>query len=690
MRQLFKNSNQLVSISDVYIPEIDQEEILVRVIYSAISTGTETSSYNSSGFISRNVVSKSRVGLVLDQIKTNGIKDTFDKIRVKYNELTPTGYSGVGEIVKVGKLVNTFVVGDIVSYMSAPHAEYVIVNPNLVCRVPEGVKLEDASLGAIACIGLHGVRLSQPSLGESCLIIGLGMVGLFVGQFAKNSGLDVYCIDPDKNRRHIANQLGLFKTYKSISEVNSETLTTSVDDYGFDILYLCASSTSKELINDAMSLCRDRARVILVGDLPINLDRDIMFSRELSFCVSRSYGPGRYSNSYEKKNYDYPIGYVRWTEQRNLGYFLKELKNQTIDVSNIISKIIDFEHAEKAFNLLTQEKGENLCVVLKYNNKIDMSSPVKVITKSSLQKNKLNIVLIGCGAFAQQNILKHFDDLSLNLYAVVNKTNSELQNIRTLYPRAIYSTNYKELMLDNEIDAFIVATRHDSHYDILLNLLKTKKPIYVEKPLAINFNEILEIQELVHNNSSLLTIGYNRRFAKSIEDLMFMISKIEGSKHINYRINAPSIPLSHWIVDPVKGGGRLIGEGVHFLDLVNFITKSEILNASCEFVSADLPVISRDNFTILLKYYNGQVSKESIEIFIGGTVFIVDNFMSLKIYSDNYKEIKYESNQKGFYEQLNNFSNAIKGLDDLRTTVVDAVNTGRIIEEILNQSNVQV
>jgi len=709
MKQVFYNSKQLIEVNEATVPSIGTKEILIAVKASLISTGTETAGYNSGGLYSRNINNFSSVKKLINIINNNGIENTYKKLIVKGSELRPTGYSGSGIVVKIGEQIRKYSVGDKVAYIGAPHAEYVAVGENSMARIPDGVSFSEASFGALACIALHGMRLGEPTLGEKAVILGLGLVGMLVAQFARQSGLEVVCLETNEYRRQFAYELGFTTVLDPSSEENiTKTISSFNGGYGADVLYLCTGSNNSYITNNALSFCRDKGRVIMIGDMGLNLMRGPLFSKELDFKISRSYGPGRYDTRYENNGIDYPIGYVRWTANRNLKYFLQALCDNKINVRKMISKEVKLENASEAYQQLKNNSSNLLSIVLTYPEKsAEPPSNRQYVLKcnpNKIKKDILNIGIIGCGSFVQQNLLPHFSKLGARVYGVANQTSKAYSLIKTLFSPVIFTTSIDELIDNEQIDGFIIATPHNLHFEQASKLVKKNKPVHVEKPLTLTLSEANILSKLVYENNGLLTIGFNRRFAPTVLSLKNILKNYNIPKHYLYRVNAPLLPFDHWTMDPEIGGGRLIGEGCHFIDLICYLAGSEILKISGGFLGSESEGIpAGDNFSITLCFANGDLgtiiysgqgnsalSKERIEVFFGGNVLILDDFINLKGYGIKTYFSSLKKTDKGFKGHLNNYFEAIRGKSDLTTTVNDGLRVATIIDAFLNNDNLKI
>jgi predicted dehydrogenase/threonine dehydrogenase-like Zn-dependent dehydrogenase len=701
MKQVFINSSQIAEIHEVDIPPCDHNEVLISVRSSLISTGTETAGYASGSMISRGIRNPSAIKTVVNSLRQDGITATHRKIKAKSKELTPRGYSGAGVIVSVGKNVRSFSVGDRVAYAGSPHAEYVAVKENMAARIPEGVSFSDAAFGAVACIAMHGVRLGEPTLGENCVVLGLGLVGLLVAQFARASGLKVLGLEPNRRRRDNAKDLGFSEVIDPGAEDNLvQTIHFYTNGIGTDIMYLCAGIKNSTITNDALACCRDKGRVIMIGDMGLSLDRAPLFQKELDFKISRSYGPGRYDKNYEEKGLDYPVGYVRWTEQRNLSLFLEMIQRGEVVVDKMISAEFPVENAPEAYRSLVEDGERSLAVLLIYPEHkpepYELSSAPR-ISLQKIKKKELLIGVIGCGSFVQANLLPHFRFLGARLYGVANRTPKDFSTLKAIYSPDVLTTSVDQLINDPNVDAFIIATQHNSHAQLAKAVLEKGKPVHVEKPLTLTLADAEMLDELVRKHNGLLTIGFNRRCAPSVVALKKMLLQSQGPRQFLYRINAPVLPSDHWLLDPEIGGGRLIGEGCHFIDLICYLANSEVVKVAGGFLGSDSPILrSRDNFAITICFANGDIgtivysgqgnanlSKERIEVFVAGRVVVIDDFKSFKGYGVSVPVLELKRPDKGFRAHLENFFSAVKGESELVTTVDDGLRVAMIIEKML-------
>jgi len=481
----------------------------------------------------------------------------------------------------------------------------------------------------------------------------------------------------------------------------SKTLFFFSSGSGMDIMYLCAGIKDSSLTNEALSCCRDRGRVIMIGDMGLDLDRVPLFQKELSFQVSRSYGPGRYDVNYEVKEMGYPIGYVRWTEQRNLSLFLEMIQRESIRIKEMISTEFPIENAPDAYRLLVEKSDKTLAVLLTYKEGQPESQTLEspsLISFKRTKKDVLSVGVIGCGSFAQNNLLPNFHALDAKLYGVANRTTKQFSKIKAICAPEVTTTSPEQLIRDPNVDAFIIATHHNTHASLVKLVLEQGKPVYVEKPLALTLSDAEALAKLVRDRKGLLSIGFNRRCAPAVVALKKMLLKSPSPRQFLYRVNAPVLTPEHWLLDPEIGGGRLIGEGCHFVDLICYLANSEVVKVTGGFLGSDSPILrSRDNFAITICFANGgmgtivysgqgnaKLSKELIEVFVAGRVFVIDDFKSLQSYGVKYDTIKTNGQDKGFKSHLKIFFDAVRGKSKLIATVDDGVRVMRIIEHILD------
>jgi predicted dehydrogenase/threonine dehydrogenase-like Zn-dependent dehydrogenase len=699
MKQVFLNAEQVAEVVEVDIPSAGPRDVLVAVAASLISTGTETAGYDAGGLLARGMRNPSALRRLAESLREEGLEATRRKIVAKRQELTPLGYSGAGTVVAVGAEVQRLSVGDRVAYAGSPHAEYVAVNEQLAAPIPDGVGFDEAAFGALGCIALHGVRLGEPTLGETAVVVGLGLVGLLAAQFARASGLRVIGVEPIASRRAAAAALGCETVLDPGAEENlGRTILSLTGGLGADVVYLCAGLKGSGVTNEALGYVRDRARVVMLGDMGLALERGPLFGKELVFRVSRSYGPGRYDPAYERRSLDYPIGYVRWTEGRNLAHLLGMLGEGSLSVAPLVSARVPVQDAAAAYRRLVDAPQETVAIVLEYPAKpaeAPRPAPLRR-TGAAMRPGELRIGVIGAGAFVEANLLPYLGGLNARVYAVANRTTASFSRLEAVYRPALLTTSTDELLADPAVDAVIIGTRHDSHAALAMAALAAGRPVHVEKPLALTLADAAAVRDEAARRDGLLTIGFNRRHAPLVTRLRELLRDAGGPRQMLYRVNGTLVPPGHWTLDPAEGGGRLVGEGCHFIDLVCFLAGSEPAEVSGGFLGPSGPSPAQDNFAVTLRFLNGDLAtvvysgqgnagleKERLELFAGGKAFVLDDFARLAAHGVRQPPAAASPPDKGFRGHLANFFAAVRGTEPLVTTAADGVRVAEVIERLV-------
>jgi len=665
-------------------PMVSDGSVLIQVHYSCISAGTEMTSVNTSkqSLIKRAMNSPEEVKTAIEFAKANGIAKTIQRVKGVLDGGKQTGYSIAGEVVAVGKGVDQFLVGDKVAAAGAGianHAEFVDVPMNLVMPMPKDMSCKQASTVTLGGIALQGVRRVDLKLGETCVVVGAGILGLLSIQMLKLSGIQVVVSDFDNKRLALAKELGADLVINPIKEDLLKTVSAFTGGYGADgVLFTAATGSSKPL-SESFKMCRKKGKVVLVGVVGMEIERGDIYAKELDFLISTSYGPGRYDTNYEEKGLDYPFAYVRWTENRNMTEYLRLVNNKSIDVDKLIDGVYPIDNITEAFDSLQKEGEKPIIVLLDYGN-----TSVKAIaeTKINLQtknvsNSTVNVGLVGAGSFAIGMHLPNMKSMGnkYNLKAVMNRTGFKGKNVADQFEAEYTSTNVDDLLNDTSIDLIMIATRHDSHAELVLKSLKAGKHTFVEKPLAINQEELDEIKAFYQSdiaNKPVLMTGFNRRFSKFSREIKKHTDKRINPLYIQYRMNAGHIPLDQWVHE---SGGRIIGEGCHLVDLMTYFTGSEIQSVSVEKISPNNDKIgATDNVSIVLKYKDGsvcnvqyfavgskEISKEYMEVHFDEKTIIMDDYKSLKGYGIKVNEISTSKSEKGQKEELEALYETLKG-----------------------------
>ncbi|NGX50639.1 MAG: 4-carboxy-2-hydroxymuconate-6-semialdehyde dehydrogenase [Chlamydiae bacterium] len=644
MKQVMIRQGQSV-VEEVPAPQAEKGRVLVQVDHSCISPGTELSAVQASGqpLWKQALKNPNKVKKALEMVMTQGFKKTKSVVDGKQLAGNPTGYSAAGRVLQVGEGITDLRVGDRVACAGAQcahHAEVISVPRNLTVAIPEALSSAHASTVTMGAIALQGVRRAKPTLGETFVVIGLGLLGQLTVQLLKVNGCHVIGIDLDAQRNALAEELGIERTFQVSDPLEIGRLT---DGHGADGVIITAASTSHSIISDAFNLCRRKGRVVLVGDVGLNLKRADFYQKEIDFFISTSYGPGRYDSSYEEKGIDYPISYVRWTENRNMSSYLDLLAKGMVKVDALIEKIYPIDQAGEAFEALKTLSPKPLGLLLAYAQ-AELSH---TITTPSIRVKKgelINVAVIGAGSFAKGVHLPHLESLDryFRIAAVVSRSGHNAATTAKQFKAPIASTSFEEVIENPDIDALIITTRHDLHKNMALAGLKAGKHLLLEKPLCIHREELEEIKSYFAEakETPLLLTGFNRRFSPSIAKIK---KDLKGPMIINYRMNAGFIPKEHW-VHQEEGGGRNIGEACHIYDLFTYLTGSRVVEINAQSISPRSEKFQiNENFVATMQFEDGSLAtltytslgsksypKELMEIYVDGKVLHLDEYKKSK------------------------------------------------------------
>lgn len=662
-------------VSDVPAPQVSPKNILVHVDYSCISVGTEMVGVRMSGLplYQRALKQPENVKRVMEMMRQQGIKRTMDRVTGKLAAGSPTGYSAAGVVIELGAEVDGFSVGDRVACAGAGianHAEVIDVPVNLAARIPDAVSTDIASTVTLGAIALQGVRRAQPALGETFVVIGLGILGQLATQMLSANGCRVIGVDLETSRIHQALENGMDVGIDP-AENSIERVLKHTDGLGADGVIVTAATASDRVISEAMQCCRKKGRVILVGDVGLHLKRADFYTKELDFLISSSYGPGRYDPFYEEGGQDYPLPYVRWTENRNMQAYLALLAKRNIRLDSFYQPPYSIDRARDAYEALKGEGEKPLMVLLQYpprsaalSRRVEMHPPV------SQKTGKIRVAIAGASSFVQGMHLPNMVILrkDYELRAVMSRTGANARALATQYQAAYCTTDYEEILKDDQVDLVMITTRHDLHGRMALQALRAGKHAFVEKPLTLQAHELAEIEQFYAENADgpLLMVGFNRRFAPAIQTILQSLEKRTTPIIANYRMNAGFIPPEHW-VHGAEGGGRNLGEACHIYDLFNALcggAKEIAVNAyAVDPVSKQWH--KNDNFVATIKYEEGSVctltytalgeksySKEKMEIFADGKVIVMDDYHTVHIHSGRDKKWSSKAAQKGQLQEL--------------------------------------
>ena len=704
MKQVFL-SRKGIETKEVPEPLVERGKILIKNLYSCVSPGTEISSLNS---IKKNIltkiIEKPRVlKNLIDVLKKRGIKNTRGIVSRKLAEFYELGYSSAGIVEKVGEGVKNFSKGDLVACSGggfASHAEKILVPENLVVKTKRKENLSLYSTVALGSIAMHAVRRSKTSIGEITLVVGLGFIGQITMQILRAAGVEVYGIDPNDDFLKKSKKDGFLNVYRSFEDL-SKRIPQDVISVGFDSAIITASNKVEDLLNKTFRLCRKKSRVILVGDIDIKINREEIYSKEIEFSISASYGPGRYDSSYEIEGNDYPLEYVRWTLNRNMKSYVNLIDSGKININSLIDNIEPIQNAKEVYSAF-EKKKRPISTLFKYNPKNEIIIKPKIpFTKKS---GVISSAIVGVGGFSKEviipNLLKMKSYSSLD-YLCVRKPISFL-NSSSFYKNINVVNDYNLMLKNKSLDVIFISTRHKDHWQLTKNALLNKKHVFCEKPLCIKASELKEIKSFFKKKKvvPILITGFNRRFSESAKILKDFIKKSTSPVFLNYTVNADKLLPNSWIYSR-EGGGRNIGEACHFYDLIFFLINNNYTNIQASSIKSENNDLHKtDNFFVTLKFNNGSVAKlnytssgsvndkkEIIEVRSSSETLIMENFQRITLISNNRKKIVYSSKfpEKGYQNQYESFFYNLK-LNKFSISIeeqIEAMNLCFKVEELL-------
>jgi predicted dehydrogenase/threonine dehydrogenase-like Zn-dependent dehydrogenase len=639
---------------DVPVPSLQQGHVLIRTQCTLISAGTERMliDFGRASMLDRAREQPEKVKLLFDKMRTDGLMSAIGAVRSKLDQPLALGYCNVGTVIEAGAGITQFRPGDRV-VSNGSHAGVVSVPKNLCARIPDNVEDESAVFTVQGAIGLQGLRLAQPTLGETVVVTGLGLIGLMTVQMLRAQGCRVMGIDYDPQRLEMARKFGAYAVDSSASD---DLVMRAVDfsrGRGVDAVIITASTESSEPVSQAAKMCRRRGRIVLVGVTGLKLSRQDFYEKEITFQVSCSYGPGRYDASYEQKGQDYPVGFVRWTEQRNFEAVLDLMASNALNVAPLITHRFPIERAEAAYSVLTS--GEpSLGIVLQYpespsNKETESRTVVLDGTRSFGVAAKPVVGCIGAGNYGGRVLIPALVKAGAELHTIVTTNGLNAVHHGRKFGFAKASTSVAELLAQKEVNTLFIATRHDSHARLASEALRSGRHVFVEKPLALNREQLAEVETAYAESAAqgaapIILVGFNRRFSPHVQRMREMLRGTQGPKSLSLLMNAGAIPPDHWTQDPKVGGGRILGEACHFIDLARFLVGARIVGASAGAMrgrsgvaaSLDTAQISlefEDGSIASIQYYaNGHRSfpKERVEVFASGRILQLENFRVLR------------------------------------------------------------
>ena len=630
--QSFKTGQTI--LEEVPAPQVAKGAVLIQTTRSLVSLGTERMlvEFGKSNLISKARQQPDKVKQVLEKIKTEGLIPTLEAVFNKLGEPLPLGYCNVGKVIAVGEGVSEFKVGDRVA-SNGQHAEFVSISKNLVAHIPDNVSDEQAAFTVIGSIGLQGIRLLNPTLGETIVVTGLGLIGLMTAQLLVANGCKVIGVDFDESKLTLAKNWGIITFNPKSGDVVKfvEEITYGI---GADAVIITASAKTDDIISQAARMSRKRGRIVLVGVIGLNLSRAEFYEKELSFQVSCSYGPGRYDENYENRGIDYPLPFVRWTEKRNFEAVLHSISSGKLKVTEMITEVIPLDNYLEIYGEIGSSKS--IASILKYNE-LDIAPQNTIQLKEANYSGQKGVIgIIGSGNFTKMTMLPALKGSGANYKYIASKGGVSGTAMAKKHGFSHSTTSVDEVLNDEEVDLILITTRHNLHAGMTVKCLEANKHVFVEKPLALNKEELESVIAAQQKSGKTVMVGFNRRFSPHAEKMKTLL----GTSQMNViaTMNAGTIPANVWVHDMLVGGGRIIGEACHFIDLITYLTGSKV-KAVCMNAMGVNPEENTDNATILLKYENGSTgvinyfsngskaySKERVEVYSQDRTLIMDNF----------------------------------------------------------------
>ena len=649
-------------LEEVPVPRVKAGSVLIKTTRSLVSLGTERMlvDFGKANFIQKAKQQPDKVKMVLDKVKTDGLRPTLEAVFNKLGQPLPLGYCNVGRVVAVGKGVTEFSVGDRVA-SNGNHAEFVSVPKNLVAKIPDNVSNDDATFTVIGSIGLQGIRLLNPTFGETIVVVGLGLIGLVTAELLLANGCNVIGFDFDSEKIRIAKEKGVTVLNPSDGTDQVKFVESLTNGVGADGVIITASNKSDEIISQSARMCRKRGRVVLVGVIGLNISRTDFYEKEISFQVSCSYGPGRYDEEYEMKGQDYPIGFVRWTEKRNFEAVLNSISKGTLEVGSLITDRIPLLDYQKIYGDMSNSRS--IASIIEYPANFDEVSTIE-INKKSFEGKKGVLGIVGAGNFTSATIMPNLKKINADVKFIASSGGLSSTTMAKKYGVANSTTNYKEMLEDKEVDLIFITTQHNTHARIVVESIEAGKNVFVEKPLALNTDELDSIIESYQKNNVNISVGFNRRFAPLAKRMKKALGSSITPINIVATMNAGFIPKDVWVHDMDIGGGRIIGEACHYIDLCSYLIGSKVI-AVCMNAMGVNPTENTDNASILLKYENGSnavinyfangskgYSKERVEVYSQERTLVMDNWRKLKGYGFRGFSSAKSGQDKGHFNQF--------------------------------------
>lgn len=670
MKQIIQDlKNGQTILEEIPAPQIKSGQVLIQTTRSLVSLGTERMlvEFGKAGLIEKARQQPDKVKMVMDKIKSDGLLPTLETVFNKLGQPLPLGYCNVGKVIGVGNGVTDFKVGDRVA-SNGQHAEIVSVPQNLVAAIPDNVSDEEATFTVIGSIGLQGIRLLNPTLGETIVVSGLGLIGLITAELLKANGCKVIGFDFDQKKVDLAKSKGIDAVNLANGTDPVQYVQSVTKGIGADGVLITASTKSNEVISQSARMSRKRGRIVLVGVIGLELSRAEFFDKELTFQVSCSYGPGRYDDNYEQKGQDYPLAFVRWTEKRNFETILNAISQGSLQVKPLITEVVDLENYQEIYSNM---KGGSIASIMKYKEVVSTSS-ITQINSNSFEKQKGVFGIIGAGNFTLMTMLPALKKVQANIKYIASSGGLTGTFAAKKYSIANSTTNYKDILSDKDVDLVVLTTRHNIHASMTVEALEAQKHVFVEKPLALNKADLEAVKEAYLKNKKTVTVGFNRRFSPFVQKMKKLLGNDNSPMNIIATMNAGFIPANVWVHDMQVGGGRIVGEACHFIDLMVFLTGSKVKSVFMNAMGTN-PAENTDNAIITLQFENGSqgvinyfsngnkaYSKERVEVYSQERTLVLDNFRKLEGFGFKGFSKMSSKQDKGHFAQFQLLNEAIQ------------------------------
>jgi len=707
MKQVFRKGLKQIVVDEAPVPLVTPRHVLVNPVYSLISSGTEGASIHDEGILKEVVHNPSQLSKVWEGLKVMGPVPTVAEVRAKFQEYATLGYAGAGIVVERHPSVTDISVGDRVAYggEGTGHGETVLVSQNLAVKVPENVPFQLACFTTLGSIALNAIRISEVGVGDVVAVIGLGLVGQLVTQLARLQGARTIGIDLKKDRVELARKLGADTTLDG-STSTAEEVKALTNGLGADCVIVAAASKSSAPCEIALEICRDRGKIVIVGAVELSFPWNEMYLKEIRLLMSRAYGPGSYDPEYEQQGHDYPVAYVRWTEKRNMEEFLRLVASGRIDLHSLITHDFELEDAPRAYQVVKDPSSNSLGVLLRYPTSDSLKESQnftpqrRVNLATKIARSDLKVALVGAGNLARWAHLPALSRIpNVSLHAVCSASGARGNTYARRFGASYFSSDYQQILDDPEIDVVLVLSRNQYHFPQTFDALMAGKHVFVEKPMALTEPECRQLYNAVIESGKQLTVGFNRRFAPFYGQLKKAVTGRNGPAVINCRVSSPGISGNYWMADP-SIGGAIIGEAVHFVDLMYWLLESEPVNVSAYCLpTGKADPIGENNLVASFRFADGSVASlnystlgpkkaqgERVEVFAKGVCSLVEDFKRFTFLANLRRKRSTLWAHKGYEAQLESFFSSIARGECPEITVRDGARATLVCVEMLKSA----